>query len=86
MIYLVSYDLNNEKNYPAIIGAIQKYYDSCKALRSQWFVCSNESAAEIYVKLKPYVDEDDWLLVSEFTDNQCGWLSNKAIEWLKNQL
>lgn len=82
-VYLVSYDLNTPgKDYSALIDAICTYNGYCKALKSQWFVCSDGSAFDIYAHLKSYTDENDWLLVCEFTDNQIGWLPDEAVEWL----
>lgn len=84
MIYLVSYDLNTPgKNYQRLIDAICSYKGYCKALKSQWFVCSDKSAHEICAHLKSYIDENDWLLVCEFTGNQSGWLAEEVVDWLK---
>ena len=84
MIYLVSYDLNKPgQDYQALIDAIQTYDGYCKALWSQWFIYSNESAKDIYEHLRAYIDDNDRLLVCEITENQKGWLSKEVVAWLK---
>lgn len=87
-VYLVSYDLNRPgQEYEALWSAIQSYPRCCHALKSQWFVCSDSSAEQICKHLRGFIDEDDFLFVSEVTaDRQSGWLADDVAAWLKTQL
>ena len=74
MVYLVSCDLNEpEKNYPAIIKAIETYNANdehfCKNLKSQWLIYSNKTAEQIFVHLRRFIDDDDELFVCELNAN-----------------
>ena len=83
MIYLVSYDLiAPEQDYPALIDAIKSYSSYCRILKSQWLVYSTDTAEEIYLYLRKYIDENDRILVCELTANYRAWLSDDAVRWL----
>lgn len=82
--YLVSYDLNTPgQNYDNLIHEIQKYDGYCPVLKSQWFICSNGTATDVYNHLCNHIDKNDRILVSELTSNHAGWLDQKPIDWLK---
>ena len=66
-IYLVSYDLQEQKDYPGLQARLEQFPRWARPLRSQWLVESNETAYDIAGELKRYVDRADRLLVSEIT-------------------
>lgn len=79
MVYLVSYDLNEpDKDYSAIIDAIGRYANPYRVLKSQWLICSNKSAKEIFNQLVEFVDEDDKLFVCEVNENHFGKFNAKS--------
>lgn len=83
MRYQISYDLNKEKNYDKLYDGIKSYVDYHKALLSTWFVSTNVSADQIYQKLKPLIDDNDNIFISEINTNYMGYLPKDAVEWLR---
>lgn len=84
MIYLISYDLNEpDKDYSSIINAIKSYETYCRVLKSQWFIRSDKTAAEIEEHLLKHIDGNDRLLICEFGKNYGGLVDKQVVSWLK---
>lgn len=89
MIYLVSYDLHNEKNYAGVAQAI--IYASTgkyrKILGSVWLIKSDyRSADDVYNIIKPSLDADDRIVVCEITNNRQGFLDNNHLMYIMEYL
>ncbi len=85
-IYSISYDLNTPgQKYEDLYTAI-KSYPYCKILKSHWLVYTSSDANQIYNKLKPCIDTNDRIFISEVTTDQNGWLSNIACDWINKRL
>lgn len=85
--YLVTYDLVKRKDYPDLIGALQKYpYWHC--LGSVWIIKSDNTSVQIRDQLLPHIDADDKLIVLKLTGEAAWTLSFPANcqEWLRNNL
>lgn len=82
--YAISYDLNKQnKNYDGLISEI-KNFNYIEVMKSMWFVKTNFSAYEIYSKLKPQIDNNDFLFISEITSDHMGFLRSEVVNWLKS--
>lgn len=84
MKYMINYDLNKAgKNYDGLHEVIRSfpYYH---ALDSGWFIKTTLSAQQVYDKLAPKIDADDYLLVSEVNANRQGYLKPTAWEFLNS--
>lgn len=83
MVYVVSYDLNkSDKDYNDLYKVLKKY-SYIHYLDSTWLIETSESSTQIYDKLKPYIDKNDYILVIQAQNNYWGWLPNDAWDWLK---
>ena len=65
-LFCITYDLVEDKNYDALISRLREL-DTVKVQLSQWLLSANNTAAEVKEHLASYVDEDDRLMVIEFT-------------------
>lgn len=85
MLYLVTYDLRKSgQNYDGLIDAIKSY--SCvHPMQSVWFIKTSASAKSINDKLKPYIDSNDSLFITEITNNKQGWLSQIYWDFINGQ-
>lgn len=84
-VYLVSYDLNKpEQDYQRLIDAICGYTSSCRVLKSQWLILTNETAKQISDHLTAFIDSNDELFVCELNQNCEGRLNLEVIKWLRN--
>lgn len=82
-VYLVSYDLNTPgKDYTKLIDQIRKFSGWFPVLKSQWFVCYNGTASDVYNKLAPCIDKNDRMFICEITSNRQGWLNQDGWDWL----
>jgi len=83
-IYIVSYDLVDQKNYEVLISKIKKYGAWAKPLESFWLVKTSDSASEIRDNLKTVMDNDDKLIVIEAGST---WatkrISGKVTDWIQ---
>lgn len=87
-IYSISYDLRQPgRNYADLYEAIKKIDSNYQhPLESNWFVRTFESANDIYKKLRPYIDDNDFLFVIEINPlNRQGWMLRTFWDWLKEE-
>ncbi|PHH40240.1 hypothetical protein [Pseudomonas putida] len=62
-LYLVTYDLHKQRDYPRIIEAIQKAGESEELLESVWLVSSARGIVELKEHLMGFIDSDDSIAV-----------------------
>jgi len=86
-ILLVSYDLNKQgKDYEGLYKVLKSanswwhYLDSC------WLLKTNLSADQWFHKLKPHIDDDDSLIITEVGKDRQGWLPQKAWDWISKNI
>jgi CRISPR/Cas system-associated endoribonuclease Cas2 len=65
-LFSVTYDLVKEKDYRKLIDRL-KELDTVKVQMSQWFLSASNTAAEVKDHLAEYIDDDDKLMVVEFS-------------------
>ncbi|MFQ1700871.1 hypothetical protein ACJ5NV_09770 [Loktanella agnita] len=65
-IFSVTYDLIKNKDYAALIGALEDL-DTVKVQLSQWLLSADNTTMEVKDHLAQYVDDDDKLMVIEFS-------------------
>jgi hypothetical protein len=86
--YMVSYDLKaNGQNYNDLSIEIEMLGESRKILTTTWVIKTEKSCLDILTKLKPYVDENDNLIVARLT-NEIMWsgFSTELVKWLNPDL
>lgn len=88
-IYSISYDLRQPgRNYSNLYDRIKLLDSSCQhPLESNWFIRSNESAEKIYDFLRPYIDDNDLLFVTEInSQNKQGWMVRTFWNWINQSM
>lgn len=81
--YSISYDLNKSgKNYEGLIKAIKAVGASCHCTDSYWLVSTDQSAEDVYKKLKPHLDDDDHIFITRIMGDRQGWLPKDKWEWI----
>ena len=88
---LVSYDLNGHESrqaYTDLIDRIKKYSTWAKPLESLWLIKTDDSVSDVRDTLKPYIDENDELLVLDVTSRSWATrgISAKVNDWIKENL
>ena len=83
--YLISYDLNRPgQDYPDLWDAIKAFDNWWHFLDSTWIVKTNWPATQIRDYLRPYLDDNDELLVVRLS-GESAWFgfAEKGSAWLQ---
>lgn len=84
-VLLVTYDLNKEQgkrtDYTELLSAIKKYAWA-RLSESSYAIETSETPKQIYDKLKPHTDPNDYLLVITLTRPWHGSQSRTVLDWL----
>lgn len=85
--FLVSYDLKVPgRDYSGLYGAIRLSGRWWHYLDSTWIIVTTESAQQISQRLKPHIDNNDYILIIEVVNNIGGWLPKDAWEWINKNV
>ncbi len=86
MLYLITYNIQKEKDYLPFYNAIKNTGVWWHYIDSSWIIRTTDSAQTIYNKISPYIDQGkDYLLIIKINadvGNKQGLLPTKAWEWL----
>lgn len=86
MVYLITYDLNKPgQNYESLYKAIKSYGSWAKPAESTWLIDTRERASQISDRLRPHIDENDSLFITDIGRDQAGWLPKDIWNWLKGR-
>jgi hypothetical protein len=85
---LVGYDLNKQKDYPAIWSALEEMGTWWHHLDSTWLVRTEMTPVQLRNALREHIDSDDELLVIDVTGRSWAGagFSSRAYDWLKKHL
>lgn len=88
MVYLITYDLNEEgQDYEALYKAIKSCCSSwCRFMKSAWFIETTSSEDEIRDCLLPVMDKNDLLFITKVSKQYKGWLTDDVWNWLKDRV
>lgn len=85
-IYAISYDLNSPgQKYQRVKDAIEGCGDWIKPMESFYLVDSNLTHAQISEKIRHAHDANDNHLVTRFSSQYQGWLSQEVWNWLNQR-
>ena len=86
MIYAINYDLKKpRRDYAGLYDAIKSCGDWWHYLDSTWLVDTRLTAENIWQRLEPHVDENDFVLVIRVAPNFQGWLPKDAWDWITSR-
>lgn len=88
-VLLISYDLNNAKNYDVLIEGIKGLGDKWwHYLDSTWIVTGARSALYAMNQLEELIDSDDELFVVDISGRPAAWtgFNEQASNWLSSNL
>jgi hypothetical protein len=86
---LITYDLSKPgQAYTKLIDHLKSYGTWWHHLESTWLVRTTEEPTEARNRLKPFLDENDKVLVLDVTGDRAAWrgLSQSATDWLHKHL
>jgi hypothetical protein len=88
--YIITYDLNKQKDYPAIYEAIKGISGTwCRPTESTWITITTQTATEIRDHLRKSCDADDSIFVAKLASPpDAAWvgLAQAVSDWLKANL
>ena len=87
MVYAINYDLRKlGQDYAEFYEAIKALGAWHHYLESMWLVDTQLSAEDIWNRLRPHVDTNDYFLVIGVTGDYAGWLPQEASNWMKEHI
>ncbi len=82
-LFSITYDLVESKDYDSLIDRLNEL-DTVKVQLSQWFLAADDTATEIKDHLAACMDDDDKLMVVEFSKRPQFTRAFKGTnDWLK---
>lgn len=86
-VYLITYDLNTPgQNYDDLYEEIKSLGTWAHYMRSVWFVDTYLSSDQVRDKLKPHIDQNDYLFICRVTRDYDGWAPKEMWEWLSEHV
>lgn len=86
MLYLITYNIDKEKDYKNLYDAIKNAGQAWwHYIDSTWIIKSSENVGNIYRQLQPHIDKSDNLLIIKIDPSRGskqGWLPKKAWDWI----
>jgi hypothetical protein len=83
--FSVNYDLRAKAkpDYEGLIEELKRSSYYWHFLESTWLIATNETATELWQRIKQHIHGADSLLIIEVRDNASGWLSKEAWKWIR---
>lgn len=87
-LYVVTYDFAepDSDRYAAFSDALAASFDWWHWLKDTWLVATDLTAAEVFGKLRPLLDDRVNILVLEAGRDVAGYLPKKAWPWIEERL
>jgi len=85
---ILTYDLNQEKSnsdYEGFYDIIQSY-GHAKLSESSYALNTNDSPDYIFDQLKPYIDDNDNVLILTLSAPWAGRQSKEVLNWLRERI
>jgi len=86
--FAVTYDLRAKRkpDYKGVFKELKLCTRWWHYLESTWLVMTDETASELWERLRPHVHSRDSVLIIEVRDNVSGWLPEKAWAWINRNV
>lgn len=85
--FVVTYDLGTPgANYEKVYETIQSFGSSIRFQKSVWLVKTNLTSEQMYLKLKPVLDNDDFVLICELEKNYYSRAFEEDLVFLKEHI
>jgi Fe-S cluster biosynthesis and repair protein YggX len=81
--YSITYDLRQPgRDYTNLYEEIKKSPKWWHYLESTWMIITEESANQVWERIRPYIDKNDYLLIIGVRNDVQGWLPKDAWDWI----
>lgn len=88
MVYLIAYDLKQDPDhydYQKFYDYIENHDGACLS-SSAYLIASENTPDEIYEAISPFVDPEDWVLLTAISKPCAGTYSTEVTDWLSQNL
>jgi hypothetical protein len=86
-VYAVTYDLKAIlHNYSGLYDELKKSPSWCYYIKDTFLIKTDETVEQIWARVQPHLEKDDFLLIIEVRRNYQGWLPKEAWDWLNTNL
>ncbi|GIP78855.1 hypothetical protein ACQ7C6_12320 [Lactiplantibacillus plantarum] len=87
--FMISYDLDSPgQKYEDLKNCIEKDISGpwCHYEESLYLLRSSLTPYEMIKKLKPFLDSNDSVIITEITKNWSGWVTKKQRAWINEHI
>ena len=85
--YLVTYQFKGQAGtYTALFETLKSFGEWWHFIDGSWIVMTDQTAQQIYDRLKPTLDANINILIFELGHDRQGWLPQKAWDWIKRNI
>lgn len=82
-VYSINYDLKAPgRDYTKLYEAIKATGKWWHYLESTWLVVANETSQQIWNRIAPNIDKNDFILIIAVNRESHGWLPKDAWDWI----
>jgi hypothetical protein len=86
-VFNVSYDLRKPgRSYESLHGELKNSLSWFHVLDSTWLIQTGETADQLSGRLRPRIDANDSILITEVGPDYAGWMPKDVWEWLASRL
>jgi hypothetical protein len=85
-VYSVNYDLKTPgRDYTGLYEELKRSPLWRHDLESTWLIATNETAAQIWERIKGHIDGNDRVLIVQAGPDYFGWMAPDLWTWLKQK-
>ncbi|MCI0700377.1 MAG: hypothetical protein L0241_04785 [Planctomycetia bacterium] len=85
-LYIVTYDFADPDRDADFFEELTTFSDWWHFLMDTWLIATDLTAAEVFAKLRPHLDQQVNILVLEAGRDFAGYLPKKAWPWIEEKL
>jgi hypothetical protein len=85
LAFSVNYDLRAKAkpDYSGLLEELKRSPGWWHYLESTWLIATNETAQQLWERIRPHVHQSDSVLIIEVRDYVQGWLPKEAWDWIQ---
>lgn len=83
MLYLISYNINDNSRESAFVDALKREGDTTQVLPKAYFLSSEKKENELFNSLEGLIQpSEQFLIVYADPKRLAGWVPSKSVDWV----
>lgn len=86
-VYAVIYDLKTIfHDYSGLFNELKNSQAWSHYIQSGWLIKTEDTPEQIWNRIQPHIDKNDFVLIIEVRKNYQGWLPKEAWDWINEHV